>query len=408
MKINWGFGPPKNDDHADGDERRSRRTPSGRESGPKTKTGPASEQHSWTAGANMTTKVVVGLLWAALIAGPMALGLQLLTPARDPVIHQGGPGERMGEAAAVGEFAQRAVVAWLETPADDDDGLRQYFGGISQTRPEYPWSVRRPEIAEIVRDDNDLWSVVVSVEATEGQPEKKPAKADADGSGAAENDTDGDDENAEVSRVTSGRLYFRLPVLYVEGEMIAQALPAPVPAPSSVDQLDVVYNEDLPTDHPAYARVTNFLNAMLVHGDQAELEAYTSPGTAFRALTPVPYAAIKVTAITAAGDAMPSESPDDGERVDIQVDVIVSGSNESQLSAQYALVLQARQGRWEVAELMTSPVLAEPVPVPTPDSPSTTAAPSTSAENTSPAGSPGTGDTGSATADPETSSTGSP
>src|SRR5690606_17095330 len=120
-------------------------------------------------------------------------------------------------------------------------------------------------------------------------------------------------------------------------------------------------------------------------------EAYTSPGTAFRALTPVPYAAIEVTAITAAGDAMPSESPDDGERVDIQVDVIVSGSNESQLSAQYALVLQARQGRWEVAELMTSPVLAEPVPVPTPDSPSTTDSPATTAGSTSPAGPPGTG-----------------
>ena len=407
MKINWGFGPPKDDDQADARGSRAGRDTSTRDNA-KNK-GQASEQHSWTAGANMTTKAVVGLLWAALIAGPMALGLQLLTPSREPVIQQGGPGDRMGEAAAVGEFAQRAVVAWLETPANDDDGLKQYFGSIGQTRPELPWKVSRPEIAEIIRDDNDLWSVVVGVEATEGRPEKKPASADAkpdaDGDDNAEGDDDADDA---VSRVTSGRLYFRLPVLYVDGEMIAQALPAPVPAPDSIDQLDVLYEEDLPRDHPAYARVTNFLNAMLVHGDQAELEAYTSPGTAFRALNPVPYAAIKVTAITATGEAMPSENPEDGERVDIQVDVTLSGSNESQISAQYALVLQARQDRWEVAELVTSPVLAEPVPIPTPETPSATASPSASTENPSPSGSSGTGDTGSAPADPDSSTTGSP
>ncbi|PZF82772.1 conjugal transfer protein [Jiangella anatolica] len=377
MKINWGFGPPKEP----GEKGGGRDTAPGGESN--------SEQHTWTGGSQLATRVVVGLLWAALIAGPLALALQVLVPESRPVVRQDGYVDRIGEAAAVSEFAERAVVAWLETPGEQSDLLRAYFGDLGQSRPDIPWTTSGSAVAEIVKDDTGLWSVTVGVDAAEGTPPPDAAPAEtpetaetpaATETPAAETDESGEDGDAEatpVQRITSGRLYFQLPVLYVDGQMIAQALPAPVPAPAEFDQLASAYDHGLAADHPAFARVANFLSAMLVSGDQASLEAYSSPGTSFRVLNPVPYAAVRVDTIVAAGGEAPSAEPSDGETVEVQANVTLSGSNGEQIGAQYALALQAREGRWEVARLRTSPALAEPVPLPEP-APVTTPTPGTS------------------------------
>lgn len=373
MKINWGFGPPKDTEGGD--------TATREKSAP-------SEQHTWTGGSQLATRVVVGLLWAALIAGPLALALQMLLPESRPVVRQDGYVDRIGEAAAVSEFAERAVVAWLETPAEESDVLRAYFGDLGLARPDIPWTTDGSAVAEIVKDDTGLWSVTVGVDAAEGEPPADAAPAQAPAGETTEEPAEepaeggetpaaGDGEAEPVQRVTSGRLYFQLPVLYVDGQMIAQALPSPVPAPDGFDQLTSAYDHGLAADHPAVARVANFLSAMLVSGDQASLEAYSSPGTSFRALNPVPYAAVQVDTIVAAGGEAPSEEPADGETAEVQANVTLSGSNGEQLGAQYSLVLQAREGRWEVARLRTSPALAEPVPIPTP-SPVITPTPGTS------------------------------
>ncbi|SEF14891.1 conjugal transfer protein [Jiangella alba] len=383
MKINWGFGPPKDDD-AGGRKARGRGAgPRGAAAdSPDTDTdGPRSEQHTWTGGSQLATRIVVGLLWVALVAGPMALALQVLMPESRPVVNQDGYVDRLGEAAAVSEFAERAVVTWLETPGEQSDELRPYFGDLGQSRPDVPWTTSGSAVAEIVKDDTGLWAVTVGVDAAEGKPpaDAEPA-ADAPAEPAETPDGDAaeDDADAEpVERITSGRLYFQVPVLYVDGEMIAQALPAPVPAPDEFEQLASAYDHGLAADHPAYARVANFLNAMLVSGDQASLEAYSSPGTSFRALNPVPYAGVQVDTIVAAGGEAPSEEPSDGETTEVQANVTLSGSNGEQLGAQYSLVLRAREGRWEVARLRTSPALAEPVPLPEP-APVTTPTPGTS------------------------------
>ncbi|TDD72264.1 hypothetical protein E1262_02785 [Jiangella aurantiaca] len=368
MKINWGFGPPKEPKGTDGE---------GAARDGASVASPRSEQHTWTGGSQLATRIVVGLLWGALIAGPLALALQVLLPESRPVVRQDGYVDRIGEAAAVSEFAERAVVAWLETPSEESDALRAYFGDLGQSRPDIPWTTSGSAVAEIVKDDSGLWSVTVGVDAAEGtsppdaEPASEPAETPADAPVETPAETpaegDSDDGDAEpVERITSGRLYFQVPVLYVDGEMIAQALPAPVPAPDEFDQLASAYDHGLAADHPAFARVANFLNAMLVSGDQASLEAYSSPGTSFRVLNPVPYAGVRVETIVAAGGEAPSEEPSDGETAEVQANVTLSGSNGEQLGAQYSLVLQAREGRWEVARLRTSPALAEPVPLPEP------------------------------------------
>ncbi|WP_116947859.1 conjugal transfer protein [Jiangella endophytica] len=379
MKINWGFGPPKEpkDNDADGGGRNGGRN-TGRDTAAAETQG--SEQHTWTGGSQLATRVVVGLLWAALIAGPLALALQVLMPETRPVVQQDGAVDRIGEAAAVSEFAERAVVAWLETPSEKSDALRPYFGDLGKSRPNVAWTTSGSAVAEIVKDDSGLWSVTVGVDAAEGKPpaDAEPAAEPAESPAETPaDDGEGDADAEPVERITSGRLYFQVPVLYVDGEMIAQALPAPVPAPDEFEQLASAYDHGLPAGHPAFARVANFLNAMLVSGDQASLEAYSAPGTSFRVLNPVPYAGVRVDTLVAAGGEAPSDEPSDGETTEVQANVTLSGSNGEQLGAQYSLALQAREGRWEVARLRTSPALAEPVPLPAPV-PVTTPTPGTS------------------------------
>ncbi|RIQ33613.1 conjugal transfer protein [Jiangella rhizosphaerae] len=400
MKINWGFGPPKEPKGTGGGD-------GGRDTAT---SAPRSEQHTWTGGSQLATRIVVGLLWVALIAGPLALALQVLMPETRPVVQQDGDVDRIGEAAAVSEFAERAVVAWLETPSEQSDALRAYFGDLGQSRPDIPWTTSGSAVAEIVKDDSGLWSVTVGVDAAEGEPPADAEPAAASAEPAAETPAEGDDGDAEqpVERITAGRLYFQVPVLYVDGEMIAQALPAPVPAPDEFEQLASAYDHGLAADHPAFARVANFLNAMLVSGDQASLEAYSSPGTSFRVLNPVPYAGVRVETIVAAGGEAPSEEPSDGETAEVQANVTLSGSNGEQLGAQYSLVLQAREGRWEVARLRTSPALAEPVPLPepapvTPTTPGTSTSQGTSSQG--PSRTPSEEPTREAGSDPPTGTT---
>ncbi|SDU32382.1 conjugal transfer protein [Jiangella alkaliphila] len=418
MKTNWGFGPPKEPKEPKGTDGEGPRDTAAADTA-------RSEQHTWTGGSQLATRVVVGLLWAALIAGPLALALQVLLPENRPVVRQDGYVDRIGEAAAVSEFAERAVVAWLETPAERSDALRAYFGDLGLSRADVPWTTSGSAVAEIVKDDSGLWSVTVGVDAAEGKPPadaepaaepaedtaETPAETPAEDDANAEDDAgEGEDGEAEpVQRITAGRLYFQVPVLYVDGEMIAQALPSPVPAPDEFDQLASAYDHGLASDHPAFARVANFLSAMLVSGDQASLEAYSSPGTSFRVLNPVPYAGVQVETIVAAGGDAPSEEPSDGETAEVQANVTLSGSNGEELGAQYALVLQAREGRWEVAQLRTSPALAEPVPLPEPVPVTPTPTPGTStSQGTSsqgPSQTPSDEPTREAGSDPPTGST---
>lgn len=401
MKINWGFGPPKDDDESRPSKSAGRKAGAvgGRSTssfgGRSGRSGlgaakpvddadlenaPESEQHGWTSGASLTTKSIVWLMWAALIAGPLALAMLILFPDRPALVQRGGEGDRSGEVVAVSEFAERAVVAWLETPADQAASLLQYFGDINQGRPSVPWRTSRARVAEIVKDEDGLWSVIVGVDMREGRIEGRPAgnaRSGAAGGAAQQPNQPAQDsaqggaegENDQVQRVTSGRMYFRIPILYLEGEMIAQALPAPVPAPEQVDAIGTVYEQPIGADHPAYERVRNFLNAMLVTGSQADVEAYSSPGTSFRALDPVAYAQLHIRSILRAATRAPmAEDPQDGDRADVLATVVLEGSNGQQLDAQYALVLIAREGRWEVAEMPDTPVLRAPVPVPTPTS----------------------------------------
>jgi hypothetical protein len=386
MKTNWGFGSRKRPAEAtEGDQSVEQQ---GRAD--------ISEQHGWTAGASMTTRGVVVLLWAALIAGPVALVFSVLAPATSQII-QGTGTEQSDQSAEVSEFAERAVVAWLETPSTDEESLVQYFGPETTMggRPEFPWRAENPGTAKITKLDNGLWSVTVGVDVTDGKPPKSPDDAQNSSGGVFGLDDPGssaDNEQSPQSDRTSdqppwpgqGRLYFQLPVLFVNQALVAQALPAPVPPPSTVEPLSSVYGDGLPEGHKAAEMIKKFLEALLVTGDQSELEVYASPGTHFRTISPPGYSDLTIRDIRSA--TRPDDvEPADGDQLDVQVTVDLVGQNKQALTAQYALTLIARKGRWEISAMDQSPILAEPVPESTPTSVETPASSTTTTPNPNPA-----------------------
>ena len=335
------FGPPKDDADkpAAGKEKVTKE-----ERAQQVADGP--QQHGWTAGANMATKATVGLLWLALIAGPVALGMRVFVPAQAQMIQTGTEASEPGELAAVSAFAERALVLWLETPHGgvDEEALKLIFGDVEQLRPRVAWTTDNVTVSDVEFLENRLWSVTMAVDVTDGVDPAMPAE-----------------ERAEIVPVTR-RMYFQIPIYYVNGDLRAQALPAVVPAPYLAEQQENAYRTNVGSAHPAYASVAEFLAALLTSGSNDKLERYTTPGSGIEAITPAPFSEIQISDLQATTDpGSDQDEPTDGQTLEVLATVRLFSADQQGLTSQYAISLLARQGRWEIAALHESPELRTPI-----------------------------------------------
>lgn len=347
IKDVFRFGPPKDDDAA---------TSGSKKSGAQQDDQPISEQHGWTNGPNMATKVTVGLLWVALAAGPLALGMRFLVPPQQLVVPTSSQADQAGEIAAVSEFATRAIVLWLETPNNGDDQpiVEAMFPSIEQIRPATPWTTDNVVVANVEKLENQLWAVTVAADVTDAMP--RPV-TDEEG-----NIVEPDEDDLPKPR----RMYFQVPIVHVNGSSYAQALPAIVPAPDLAEIQDMPYRTNVGSSHPVYRGVQEFLSALLTSGNNESLERLTSPGSDLDAIIPAPYASVAITQLQSATKvAVENETPTDGDQLEVLATVRLVGTNEQSLTAQYAIRLVARQERWEIAEIHDSPELVQPVQTPT-------------------------------------------
>lgn len=357
IKDVFRFGPPKDDgddDAATSGTGSKATTSSGAKAQKDDK--PISEQHGWTAGASTATKVTVGLLWVALAAGPLALGMRFFMPPQQLVVPTSSQADQAGEVAAVSEFATRAIVLWLETPnsGDAQPVLEAMFPVVDQIRPSKPWTTENVVVANVEKLENQLWAVTVAADVTDAMP--PPVR----------NDEGVIVEPKEEDLPKPQRMYFQVPVVYVNGTTYAQALPAIVPAPSLAEEQDMPYRTNVGSSHPVYRGVQEFLSALLTSGSNERLERLTSPGSGINAISPAPYATVEISQLQAATRvAAENETPTDGDELEVLATVRLVGANEQSLTAQYAIRLVARQERWEIAEIHDSPELVQPVQTPT-------------------------------------------
>ena len=282
-------------------------------------------QARWTNGANLKTRAITYGLLAALVAGPVALALAVdQASSATPVVASQAvlPADTSGEQAAVGEFAQQFVLAWLQTPRGKESALAAFVATANLQLPNKAVTASQPSTAQLVHAGPGMWSVSVGATVT-------------DAGGVA-------------------RRYFQVPVRYVAGAMIATSLPAPMPAPSTASGLELAYQYTAALSEPSAAMVGQFLSALLT--GSGDVTRYVSPGTAIAAVTPAPYTAVRVLEVRTDQDLRdaPMEVPR-GSDLHVLVTAVATVSAEQQITVQYPLTLRVRASRWEVASVDPTP-----------------------------------------------------
>ncbi len=285
----------------------------------------------WTNGSSLKTKAATVLLVGALVLSPagLAVGLAAASSGSAPVTQSQAVDTR-GEQAAVEEFATRFVATWLVANADNAEDLLAGLVELPDSA-EFPTTGLRasdPTVAGVEQLEGGIWSVTIAV-------------------------TTSDPTSAEPGV----RRFFRVPVVYDAGRLAAMTLPAPTAAPTMAEPPDLGYPSDLSTGHPAWQTVAGFMTALLA--GKGDITRYLTPGTRIAPVEPVPFGAIRISQIAVAVDVgvEPAHVPADGQRLPVLVTVsgLASTTASSGLTAQYALVLTGRDGRWEVTDVEASP-----------------------------------------------------
>lgn len=290
------------------------------------------ESAKWTNGNAFSSKVVTAVVIAAVACGPIALltsrSNQGAPVAAAPVTAK--PALTVLQQSA-GAYAIGYVGAWLRATQTDSTALNSYIDSNSVRLSQTPFDYQNIAVASVDAAPGHMVSVIVAADVKDASITDKSVQ-------------------------TWPRRYFHVTVSATGNTLSAVTLPAPVAGPkASTESPDVGYPATLSADSKAAQPVMLFLAAYL--SGQGETEPYTSPSTSIPAIKPAPYSS--VSPLTVSADHAPSASPADGDKLAVLATVTVQNAVGQKLTATYALDLRARAGRWEVASLNSSPVVAQ-------------------------------------------------
>lgn len=304
----------------------------------------------WTAPAAWFTKVLAGLLYLALLTGPIALA-GLIWMSNKPVVVT-GPEQAGGDEAAVASqraavsaFAEEYVVAWLSTARGSEKSLAAYLPGYaSVTLPQTPATVANPAVSsvEAVPDSQDTATAA-------GREEERPA-----GSWTATVAVD----VRTSAKAAAVRRYFQVPISWQSGALVAQALPAPVPAPAIAEDPETAYADSAALQDPLASSIAEFFKAFLT--GNGDVTRYITPDAPIRAVTPAPYAEVEIDEVQTDRDLtdVDQNAPADGERLRVLVTAAGTSAAQQSISLQYSLTVTARANRWEVTSIDPGPLLS--------------------------------------------------
>lgn len=303
-----------------------------------------SDAHQWTNGSQWRARVMTIGMVAAMVAGPVALGMQLSQG--EPVVQSTGTGydERMMNRRDVaGERARQTVRAWLSATASNQGALTALVPGLDPNSVSFPEKAARVgdvQVTQLLPSGPGVWTATVSADVT------------ADGSKSA------------------AHRYFRVPVA-VSGSASASAqpltLPAEVPGPGRrVPQVRASYPNSVAQSDPAYGMTAQFLSALLTGQDNIGL--YERPGTSIPSITNTPWKSVRITRLDVDDSRALGQVRLDDTKVHVLATVALSAQEpkngavdaKSESSATYALTLTSRAGRWEISSLDAAPQLNTP------------------------------------------------
>lgn len=259
------------------------------------------------------------VLWTLVLSGPV-MGIAALTSV--------GNASAAAETPDVPEVtvgpegvAELVTAAWLEADEDTADELPGWIvdaaslGGIDAASV---WVERTATIA-VTETGPDQWVVVVA---------------------------------ARTLRLVDGAYqpdgvgYYAVEIVRDDmGRFAAIGVPGRVPAPPAASDIEEGGRLSRPQQRPELDTVRGFLTAYLTA--DTDLERWTLPAAELEAVSPAPFVTVEVTA------ARVIEIDADTRRVRAQVSGITADGHTQVL--QYPMLLSARDGRWEVADLYPPP-----------------------------------------------------
>jgi hypothetical protein len=296
-------------------------------------------------------------VWAALVAGPLALAVACAMPRSVEATAQ----PKILAPTALRSTDPAGVAAlftdlWLRSDAAQaDSGTAQAVHALAPS-VDLPTrsgtsaqSVQRTVAVRSAQQSDGSWSVVVAAQFT--------VRNSGGGSGAT----------SSVVR------YFAVPVVAADtsgaGAYTVTATPAEVSAPGTAKVPDSLFGNPLPADGALVSSLTEFFQAYL--SGVGEVDRYLSPGTKLTAVSGTGYRSVVIDQAAADSGTAGAAVPGDGTRVRVQVRVTAKDSGGDQWPLVYTLAMTARSGRWEVTALEAGAPPAATVASPQPASSTT-------------------------------------
>ncbi len=293
------------------------------------------EQHgiSRWVGPLLTVRVMQVALWLLVVSGPVAAVL-LATH----VSALAGRLELIGsevtvvapsDTSGVEGFAELFIAAYLGAGEDSPEALSRFMSGASlDGMAGGSWIVTRTASLGAREIAPGYFAVTVAAEVVGADPES--------GQGAL--------------WVPVGTRFYSVGVTETEAGWVVTGLPTLLPAPGRTVPPDLLVDrfDGLDAAPGLEEMVARFLAAFLT-GD-GELARYTAPSSQIVAVQPALFTRVEIL------QAGLVNTPDGHQHVAVVVRATDTGDRVQVL--EYALVVEQREGRWEVSELLPAPSLA--------------------------------------------------
>lgn len=310
---------------------------------------PIARTQSWSAGSQMGSKALLGLLVLAIAAGPIGgfyayrAGQQsqdaVAALARDWDEDQPAP-----ELFVAAERAGReAVEAWLSATRDDHAWLDEVLPGQAGERLPITATDYDSVMAVEVLPGDDLWSVTIA--ATLEEPVAPVAETETPTGEVAPTPT--------PAPATVARRYFQVAVLVdrEESRAVAVTLPAAVGAPTTAQAPRLPYRHSIGLAEEVPTTITAFLEALLTGA--GEIERYVTPGAVVDSLATPAYLGISLREVLADVSSSDLSDPDEGATARVLVLVEATRFDGMTVPTTYVLDLTSRSGRWEITSITT-------------------------------------------------------
>lgn len=262
-------------------------------------------------------RLAAGVLWGLIAVAAVGGMLGVVRPIPAPPAEHssaGSPAAAVSEAWAAGGFGARAVAAYLGPGGEG--GFAAFLGDrLAGAAPDHgAGGVPPVAVVAVDRAVPGYWAVTVAADGQAGREE-----------------------------------FWRIGVASEDGRLVATGLPTPVAAPAVGERPELaVMWETPPVDDPVAATVTGWIAAYVC--GQGDVSRWLAPGVELTAVRPPVCEEVRLDRWGTRAEG--------ADRVLVVTEAALHpGASERRVT--FALVLARRDGRWEVAELLSAPPLSD-------------------------------------------------